>query len=121
METTLHPGITLASLGWDDYFETRFTEQAAAGLWTTDPTAAGEQWWHLTARYYKPNDTKPVGSARAWLPDDLPPGHKTQVQIDIPAPEKPGRYALKFDLVSEGIDWFEKSGSPTTVRDLVVR
>lgn len=31
METTLHPGITLASLGWDDYFEARFTEQAAAG------------------------------------------------------------------------------------------
>ena len=23
------------------------------------------------------------------------------------APEQPGRYALKFDLVSEGIDWFE--------------
>ena len=31
METTLHPGITLASLGWDDYFATRFIEQAAAG------------------------------------------------------------------------------------------
>ncbi|WIX85695.1 hypothetical protein [Amycolatopsis sp. DG1A-15b] len=41
---------------------------SVAGLWTTDPTAAGEQWWHLTARYHKPNDTKPVGAARAWLP-----------------------------------------------------
>ena len=29
-------------------------------------------------------------------------------------PEQPGRYALKFDLVSEGIDWFERCGSPTT-------
>ena len=31
MEITLHPGITLASLGWDDYFETRFTTFASAG------------------------------------------------------------------------------------------
>jgi len=28
---------------------------------------------------------------------------------------------LKFDLVSEGIDWFERCGSPTTVKKLVVR
>ncbi len=32
-----------------------------------------------------------------------------------------GRLVLKFDLVSEGIDWFEKSGSRTTVKPLVVR
>jgi hypothetical protein len=44
----------------------------------------------------------------------------TQVQIEIPAPEKPGRYALKFDLVSEGIDWFEAAGSPTITRNLWV-
>ena len=27
-----------------------------------------------------------------------------------------GRYTLKFDLVSEGIDWFERCGSQTTTR-----
>ena len=32
----------------------------------------------------------------------------------------PGRYALRFDLVSEGIDWFETCGSEPTVRELVV-
>src|SRR5688572_29158388 len=58
--------------------------------------------------------------ARAWLPDDLPPGHKTQIQIDIPTPDKPGRYGLKFDLVSEGVDWFEAAGSPTITRGLWV-
>lgn len=36
-------------------------------------------------------------SARAWLPE-----------------------TLKFDLVSEGIDWFEACGSPTTTKPLVV-
>ena len=59
--------------------------------------------------------------ARAWLPATLGPGTRADVAIDIPAPDQPGRYALKFDLVSEGIDWFEKCGSPTTMKTLLVR
>ena len=35
--------------------------------------------------------------------------------------QQPGRYTLKFDLVSEGIDWFERCGSPTTTRPLWVQ
>ena len=42
------------------------------------------------------------------------------VAIEVPAPREPGRYALRFDLVSEGIDWFETCGSEPTVRELVV-
>jgi hypothetical protein len=57
---------------------------------------------------------------RAWLPSTLQPGATVQVPMTITAPDKPGRYALKFDLVSEGIDWFEACGSPTTMRALVV-
>ena len=57
---------------------------------------------------------------RAWLPSHLQAGATLEVPIVLKAPETPGRYRLKFDLVSEGIDWFEKAGSPTTVRDLVV-
>ena len=59
--------------------------------------------------------------ARAWLAETLAPGANADVQIEIPAPSEPGRYALKFDLVSEGIDWFERCGSPTTTRSLWVR
>jgi hypothetical protein len=59
--------------------------------------------------------------ARAWLPDNLPPGGRADIAIEIPVPSQPGRYALKFDLVSEGIDWFEHCGSETTVTPLVVR
>ena len=59
--------------------------------------------------------------ARAWLPQTLGPGDRADVPIEIPAPEQPGRYTLKFDLVSEGIDWFERCGSPTTTRTLWVR
>jgi hypothetical protein len=57
---------------------------------------------------------------RAWLPESLEPGARAQVPITITAPSEPGRYSLKFDLVSEGIDWFESCGSPTTTKTLVV-
>ena len=54
--------------------------------------------------------------ARAWLPHTVGPGGGPTCAIEIPAPEAPGRYSVKFDLVSEGIDWFERCGSPTTTR-----
>jgi hypothetical protein len=57
---------------------------------------------------------------RAWLPASLAPGARADVPITITAPSEPGRYSLKFDLVSEGIDWFEACGSPTTTKTLVV-
>ena len=59
--------------------------------------------------------------ARAWLPQTVAPGGRADVAIEMLAPQRPGRYALKFDLVSEGIDWFERCGSPTTTRRLWVR
>jgi hypothetical protein len=59
--------------------------------------------------------------ARAWLPETLEPGGALDVPIEIPAPERPGRYTLKFDLVNEGVDWFERCGSPTTMKTLLVR
>ena len=57
---------------------------------------------------------------RAWLPETLRPGHSLRVPMTITAPAAPGRYALKFDLVSEGIDWFEACGSQTTTKTLIV-
>jgi hypothetical protein len=57
---------------------------------------------------------------RAWLPETLQPGASLDVPMRLTAPETPGRFALKFDLVCEGIDWFEACGSPTTVKPLWV-
>jgi hypothetical protein len=58
--------------------------------------------------------------ARATLPRHLEPGDTADVTITLPPLDTPGRYTLKFDLVNEGVDWFEKCGSPTTTRTLVV-
>jgi hypothetical protein len=57
---------------------------------------------------------------RAWLPAALPPESSVEVRMTLTAPAEPGRYGLKFDLVSEGIDWFEACGSETTTKTLVV-
>src|SRR4051812_27559635 len=57
---------------------------------------------------------------RAWLPGTLSPSASVNVPMTLTAPERKGRYNLKFDLVSEGIDWFEACGSETTMKALVV-
>jgi hypothetical protein len=57
---------------------------------------------------------------RAWLPDTLSPHDSVSVPMTLTAPSEKGRYNLKFDLVSEGIDWFEACGSQTTIKTLVV-
>lgn len=58
--------------------------------------------------------------ARSRLPGPLGPGQAADIDIELPPIPAPGRYSLKFDLVNEGVEWFEKCGSPTTVTRLVV-
>jgi Radical SAM superfamily/Iron-sulfur cluster-binding domain len=57
---------------------------------------------------------------RAWLPETLSPASSVSIPMTLTAPAAKGRYNLKFDLVSEGIDWFEACGSETTMKSLVV-
>ena len=59
--------------------------------------------------------------ARAWLPRRRStPATRPTCRSRSRARRRPGRYALKFDLVSEGIDWFEACGSQTTMKPLRV-
>ena len=59
--------------------------------------------------------------ARADLPVTLGPGDSTPVSLNFPAVTKPGTYRVKFDLVSEGVDWFERCGSEITTKKFWVR
>jgi hypothetical protein len=59
--------------------------------------------------------------ARAGLPQTIEAGATADVALDFPPVPEPGRYSIKFDLVSEGVDWFERCGSETTVKMLWVR
>ena len=50
--------------------------------------------------------------ARTPLPSDLGPGRSVQFAAIVRAPETPGTYSLRFDLVQEGVAWFSSRGVP---------
>jgi hypothetical protein len=58
---------------------------------------------------------------RIDLPADLPPGGSIALSSAFLAPETPGEYMFKFDLVAEGVTWFEAAGSPAVIRKITVR
>jgi hypothetical protein len=62
-----------------------------------------------------------IDYARASLPDTLQAGRFADVPLRLAAPARPGTYRLRFDLVYEGVDWFEACGSEVTVRELIVQ
>ena len=58
--------------------------------------------------------------ARADLPAPLEGGGVADIELRLKELPEPGRYMLKFDMVSEGVDWFARCGSPTTTQPLWV-
>jgi SAM-dependent methyltransferase len=58
--------------------------------------------------------------ARAPLPRDVRPGDSVSVPFAFTAPAAAGDYELKFDLVAEGVTWFEPGGTDVAIRPLRV-
>lgn len=56
---------------------------------------------------------------RVPLPRDIAPGQSVTINFDCPAPAT-GTWTMKFDLVAEGVTWFEAVGSEVVTRDLIV-
>ena len=54
------------------------------------------------------------------MPGVVAPGAVLAVEHRMLAPDRPGRYQVKVDLVDEGKSWFEDQGSTPVVRTLVV-
>jgi len=42
----------------------------------------------------------------------VPEGASTAVTVELVAPDRPGRYVVRLDLVNEGVGWFGDGGSP---------
>jgi SAM-dependent methyltransferase len=57
---------------------------------------------------------------RAPLPHDVAPGDSATLAFSCPAPDAAGSYMFKFDMVAEGVTWFEPSGSPVETMPLTV-
>jgi hypothetical protein len=51
---------------------------------------------------------------RAEIPGDLQQGDKADIELEMTAPEEPGVYVIRLDMVNEGICWFAQHGSPVT-------
>ena len=48
------------------------------------------------------------------------PGEACVVAVSFPAPVEPAPYAVKIDLVAEGVNWFETMGTTPAIHPLVV-
>jgi len=59
--------------------------------------------------------------ARHSLAGDVEPGSACVTSIRVSAPATPGQYALKIDLVTEGVSWFETLGTTPAVHAIVVQ
>ncbi len=89
-------------------------------LWLTK-THSGRRLVRLGAQLHDPErKLLELNYARAFLPRQLEKGDKATVTIELPAQERRGEFWLKFDMVSEGIDWFENGGSPVLWLPLIV-
>jgi len=74
---------------------------------------SGRRWVRLGAQLYDAKkNLLDLNFARAFLPRPLAGGERATVKLELPAIHREGDYWLKFDMVSEGADWFENGGSP---------
>jgi len=58
---------------------------------------------------------------RTLLPAPVAPGASITVNATVTLPATPGTYALKFDLVQEGVSWFSGQGVPAESISLTVQ
>lgn len=57
---------------------------------------------------------------RTPLPRDVAPGEHVEITMEIAAVLEPGDYHLRYDLVVEGVTWFEFQGSACPMRMLTI-
>jgi SAM-dependent methyltransferase len=50
---------------------------------------------------------------RAALPHDMPLGAGATMTLSLRAPDQPGRYVIRLDMVNDGIGWFAEGKSAT--------
>jgi hypothetical protein len=58
--------------------------------------------------------------SRHPLPAPIDPGGRCELAVHVPVPSAKGSYHFKFDLVREGVTWFELAGSEPIVHRIDV-
>jgi hypothetical protein len=57
---------------------------------------------------------------RTPLPRDVAPGDEIEVEMTVPGAIPAGRYVLRYDMVVEGVTWFEFQGSAFFERSIEI-
>lgn len=57
---------------------------------------------------------------RTPLSRDIAPGDALEVAVVMAGSLEPGRYRLRYDMVVEGVTWFEFQGSPCAFREVEI-
>ena len=57
---------------------------------------------------------------RTSLPRDVAPGEEIEIEMTVASLLPAGTYELRYDMVVEGVTWFEFQGSPCAKRLLEV-
>jgi hypothetical protein len=57
---------------------------------------------------------------RTSLPRDVAPGEEIEIDMTVAGVPESGRFELRYDMVVEGVTWFEFQGSPCLRRTLEV-
>jgi MoaA/NifB/PqqE/SkfB family radical SAM enzyme len=97
----------------DSPLDVRVRVKNTGGALWRKATWSGRRWVRLGAQLHDSNkNLLDLNYARAFLNKDLAAKEKDVLTITLPAYSKLGDFLLKFDMVSEGNDWFENGGSP---------
>jgi hypothetical protein len=81
----------------------------------------------LTHRWLKPSagsEAREVigyGDRRAELPHPVRPGESVALDDTLTAPAEPGRYLVQFDLIHEGVAYFESKGAARKTLAVIVQ
>ena len=110
-KTLLHPASIGAGRKADVAFEIRNLGPCA---WTS-ATHLGHRW----LRADPPGDA--IEAPERFFPSGrTAPGASFRAEFPVRAPVEPGRYVLEYDLVQEGVSWFNGKGSSPAHQPVVV-
>jgi uncharacterized protein (DUF3820 family) len=89
-----------------------------AGSLTWDPAQKFDLAYHL---FDAAGGVAVWDGARTLLSGPVAPGASVTVNATVALPANPGAYALKFDLVQEGVSWFSGQGVPAESISLIAQ
>ena len=98
-------------------FNIRVTNNSDSFTWSSSGNNKVRISYHV---YNKYGDIVIYEGLRTDLPEDISPGESATIPVTIKAPGNGGTYTIEYDLVHEGITWFNNRDSRTLKKSIIV-